>query len=817
MELNANGFIQWKGFRVKLLLGLLLGILAFFVSNSAYALPVIPGAAGYGMDTPAGRGGKVYKVTSLEDRNVPGTLRYAISQSGPRTVIFEVSGTITINNYLDIVDPYLTIAGQTAPSPGIFIRGGNMRILTHDVLIQHLRIAPGDEAYAVTPTNRDAVNIDDAGGTIPNNIVVDHSTFTWSVDEVVSAYGQYGNITFSNIIASEPLNNSIHVDEGATTPAPHGFGPLFDNQPNSKVTLSGSLLSHAEGRIPYAMSSEYVQVNNVLYDRINSFTRLSTQRNVPTKNTIVGNIFKNGPSLAEWARGNKPIEINANMAAGSQVYVADNVAINHSFPTIDQWDFVDNNSSLTQQQLQLSSPVAWNTGMNVKPSGEVFNWVMSNAGARPADRLPYETRIINQAINGTGTIMDSMTEVGGWPVVPANSRQLVIPKNPSADNDGDGYSNLEEWLASYAAYVEGRGGQPPLINPADGEPEDTQNGEIQPAIISNLTINPAGQQGNPWSVMTNFKLGDLVYGDRAFKFEGVPSLVKGGSWIMTNANSKNYQATDVLATFTVTADADVFLAFDDRMNPRPTWLETEGWVDTGENVLITGTPLLPFSLYKKSFAAGSTVTLWKSANKTNLFYIPIATMKPKTELSGTTLVRAGTEVKTSLKLANVSSSVYAQDVTFRFDANAFDFVSVTPTKADTVVASVYTGVPGEVRVITTSNSVIQHQESFYDLTLRAKVVSENINSSIEVQSAKLKFPEGSTVDAITGAPHSIRIYNPDLNGKQGVNLVDLTLMVAYYGKNQSHPNWSHFSIADLNGDGIINKEDLKLLVAELLE
>jgi hypothetical protein len=594
--------------------------LVLFAAQPAFAQPAIPGAAGYGTETPGGRGGTIYRVTSLEDTNTPGTLRYAINQQGPRIVIFDVSGTINVNNYLDIQNPYITIAGQTAPSPGIFLRGAVIRIMTHDVVLQHLRVAPGDDPLGVAPTNRDAIVIGSSTETV-DNIVIDHCTFTWSVDEIFSAWGPYGDVTFKNVIASEPLNDSIHVDEGATEPAPHGFGPVFDNIPGSRVTVVGSLFSHAEGRQPYAMASEYVQVNNVFYDRINTFNRFTSQRGVPTLNSIVGNLYINGPSLADWAAGKKPIAIDAGFAEGGKVYLADNAAINHSMPVNSQWDLVDNNSSMTQAELQALEPPVWNDGLTALPSGEVLDYVLDNAGARPADRLPYEMRIIDNVRNGTGEVVDSIAEIGGWPVVAENVRHLVIPKNPGADDDGDGYTNVEEWLEAYAAYVEGRGPEPPLIDPEDGEPEPEPEPEPVPETIADLWVNSEASGADSWMVKANLQAGDLSYGDRAFRFASIPDSVAGSDWIMAAANSKSFTG-ETLATFKLTADADVYLAFDDRMAVKPAWLSD--WTDTGEDLTIESPAPLTFSLYKKSFAAGSTVTLGRNGNTTNLLYIPIA-------------------------------------------------------------------------------------------------------------------------------------------------------------------------------------------------
>src|SRR5262245_36306543 len=109
------------------------------VPATSLAVPVIPGASGFGMETPAGRGGTVMRVTNLNDSG-SGSLRACAEGSGPRVCVFEVSGTIRVNSEITIDSPFVTIAGQTAPSPGILIRGAGLRIWTNDVLVQHIRV-----------------------------------------------------------------------------------------------------------------------------------------------------------------------------------------------------------------------------------------------------------------------------------------------------------------------------------------------------------------------------------------------------------------------------------------------------------------------------------------------------------------------------------------------------------------------------------------------------------------------------------------------------------------------------------------------------
>jgi len=173
------------------------------------ALPVIPGGKGFGMDTPAGRGGKVIHVTNL-NAGGEGSLKSAIDAFGPRVVIFEVSGNIVFNGRYKIKNPFITIAGQTAPSPGITLRGSTLTIDTHDVLIQHIRVRPGDGIKGVDYDNRDAISI---GLIKPReelyNIVIDHCSASWSIDETIES-GNCSNVSWTHCIISEPLSHSLH-------------------------------------------------------------------------------------------------------------------------------------------------------------------------------------------------------------------------------------------------------------------------------------------------------------------------------------------------------------------------------------------------------------------------------------------------------------------------------------------------------------------------------------------------------------------------------------------------------------------------------
>ena len=137
----------------------LLAAVAAFGATTAHAVPVIPGGAGFGITTPAGRGGTVYRVTNINPSGA-GSLKACIDATEARTCIFEVSGIIRLTSDIVIRNGKITIAGQTAPSPGIMIRGGAITVHASDVLIQHLRLRVGDDLVGPDPANRDALKIE---------------------------------------------------------------------------------------------------------------------------------------------------------------------------------------------------------------------------------------------------------------------------------------------------------------------------------------------------------------------------------------------------------------------------------------------------------------------------------------------------------------------------------------------------------------------------------------------------------------------------------------------------------------------------------
>ena len=425
--------------------------------NVTEALSVFPGAEGFGADTVAGSGRHldpvattVYKVTNL-DASGPGSLKEAIDATGPRVVIFEVSGIIDLTPLggwgLWVKNPYITIAGQTAPSPGIMLTGATFIVETHDVLIQHIRSRPGDVVGTTSrdnPSTADAMQVLDIDGdNTTYNVFLDHISLSWSIDEVFSTwYSNVHDVTIRNSIMSEPLNNSVHPK------GPHGYGSLV-GPGEVDISMIGNLASHSFQRNPLIKEgTTTLIVNNLIYNYGQIATHAAAHSSL--KSSIVGNVYIKGVNSSTI----NPIHLyNADNTAS--VYVDDN-EYDGSVPG-DPWSIV---TIKPAADLKAVTPPVPLSGLTVKPSNEVKDWVLDNVGARPADRDSVDLRIINDVINGTGQIINSVSDVGGLPTLTQNTRALTIPNNPNGDDDGDGYTNLEEWLHTFAASVEGAQYQP---------------------------------------------------------------------------------------------------------------------------------------------------------------------------------------------------------------------------------------------------------------------------------------------------------------------------------------------------------------------
>jgi uncharacterized protein YjdB len=389
------------------------------------AVPVFPGAVGFGAMTPAGRMGRVIRVKNLNNSG-DGSLRAALTDSaGPRTIICEISGTIALASKIAVPNGYVTFAGQTCPSPGLTIRNYGISIRAPHVLIQHLRIRHG----ASQPSgNYDAMEI---LGPFGANVVIDHVSMSWGVDENFSTwYGGAQNITLSNSI----------VSEGVASAGEPGKGLLLGDSTRNLAVI-GNLIANNQDRSPYWKGySTGVQVNNLIYNwggNQASYTA-DPEGSGPAQVSIVGNRFVRGPSTPSGS----PIQIYSSSATGTKVYVADNADGRTASPPSDPWSLVYNQEG--SGAVATFAPV-WPNGFTAASVPSV-SAVTSKAGACPNWRDAVDTRIVDEVTNGTGSAT-SFTMI--WPSLSQGTTSHSVPSNPHGDDDTDGYTNLEEWLHGF--------------------------------------------------------------------------------------------------------------------------------------------------------------------------------------------------------------------------------------------------------------------------------------------------------------------------------------------------------------------------------
>lgn len=436
-------------------------------------LPVFPGAAGFGTTTLAGRSGQVLEVTSLADDG-PGTLRAAVKTQGPRIIVFRVGGTITLHSHLEIHEPFLTIAGQTAPGDGILINGAGMMIFTHDILVQHIRLRPGAFS-AIAPDVNDALGILGKTAGANNdayNLVFDHISASWGEDENVSSGFGAHDFTISSSIISEALDKARH-DKGG-----HSAGLLLSDNTNC-VSVHHTLFAHNAFRNPLLSGGGRHDIsNNVIYDWRDIATELSPQDRIMQTN-IVGNCYLPGPSsnrdirevIYHMGDPGRYIVDSSELLSGAgqlQLFVEGNQSPHRSDPSMNEWAIVSSgwDGSLAPETFRVKNAFSV-PKIPLLSVANVCNMVPENAGAHRPKRDIIDTRIVDEVRQSKGRIINNPSDVGGFPMMnsadpPADTdhdgmsdtwemQNGLDPQDPSDgshDDDGDGYTNIEHYLHS---------------------------------------------------------------------------------------------------------------------------------------------------------------------------------------------------------------------------------------------------------------------------------------------------------------------------------------------------------------------------------
>ena len=451
-------------------------------------IPAFPGAEGGGAYTPGGRGGKVIVVNSLEDSG-PGTLREACETGGARIVVFNVAGVIKLKSAISIRAPYITIAGQTAPGDGVCVTGGSFLLDTHDIIIRHMRFRRGMQDVAFR---------DDAlGGNCVGNVIVDHCSASWGLDENMSIYRHVYNrdstgrglklptvnITIQNSIFSEALDTYNHA-----------FGATIGG--HNSMFARNLFASNISRNCSIGMNGGFNFVNNVIF---NWWNRSVDSGDHTSLYNIINNYYKPGPITPL----DKPISYRILKPESGRdkefsdtfgkAYVNGNIVYGNKKVTSNNWDGgvqIKGNTDSDEyiSKIKVNSPFEMPhvTIMNAK---DAYTFVINNVGATFPKRDAVDSRIIKSVQTGKAIyakdapefvspyvkrrlpadsykqgIITDIRQVGGLPEYKGQSYkdsdndgmpdvwETKYGLNPNDSSDatldcnGDGYTNIEKYI-----------------------------------------------------------------------------------------------------------------------------------------------------------------------------------------------------------------------------------------------------------------------------------------------------------------------------------------------------------------------------------
>lgn len=446
----------------KLLLTLFAAVMCLAVYAQFESAPAFPGAEGHGRFTTGGRGGKVYHVTRLTDDGQPGSFRYACNQSGKRTIVFDVSGTIYLTSELKLRNGNVSILGQTAPGDGVCIADYPFSISASNVIIRYMRFRLGNRNVAYHEG-------DGLGGMDQHNIVIDHCSVSWSVDECLSVYGSK-NISVQWCYVDQSMVASGHSKGN------HGYG---GNWGGSGASYHHNLLAHHTSRSPRLGPRPSTQTdermdlrNNVIYNWGGNGCYGGEGMNV----NIVNNYYKPGPGTPTGTKGmriaaigirtseythhdtDKPNEWDKMWHVWGKYYVSGNVNAKYSEVTSDNWTYgmynqisnssVDNTfTETTRDTMRIERPIAYGY-VTTHTAQKAYEMVTRYAGAS-LHRDSHDLYITEDVKTGTAKysgagqegkgFINSQDDAGGWP-------ELATAEAP-ADTDGDGMP--DEWETRY--------------------------------------------------------------------------------------------------------------------------------------------------------------------------------------------------------------------------------------------------------------------------------------------------------------------------------------------------------------------------------
>jgi hypothetical protein len=417
-----------------------------------------PGAEGFGRFARGGRGGDVYHVTTLTDDG-PGSLRHGIETAGgPRTIVFDVSGTIQLRSQLRIDKSYLTLAGQSAPGDGITLRDHTLSVKNcHDVIIRYLRVRLGDQHK--TPSGPDTLATDNF-----DNLILDHLSLSWAIDGTHDfRAGQ--NFTIQWCILSEALHDSLHPK------GPHAMCASY-REPDGPISLHHNLFSTCRDRHPTLGSADAGDPLTIVDFRNNVIYNWNATANFCDHFVnAINNYWRPGP---ETDPQRLPIAMKGGLPDAARGFMSGNVFEGRDDWTEDNYAALDWHRWLhpgskykyagTLSDWKAARPSLGSDAPATQSASQAYELVLAQAGAS-LSRDAVDTRVIADVRNRTGRLLDSQDEVGGWPLLrtrgvrhdsdrdgmpdaweTAYNLDPSDPADGAQDRDHDGYTNLEEYL-----------------------------------------------------------------------------------------------------------------------------------------------------------------------------------------------------------------------------------------------------------------------------------------------------------------------------------------------------------------------------------
>lgn len=439
-------------------------------------IPAFPGAEGGGMYTLGGRGGKVLTVTNLNDDG-PGSFRWACEQGGARIVVFNVCGIIRLKTPIILRAPYITIAGQTAPGDGVCIAGESFQVNTHDVIVRHMRFRRGNTHVWYRE--------DSFGGNPVGNIMIDHCSCEWGLDENISFYRHMFDLNDNHGKRKEPtVNVTIQntISAKALDTYNHAFGSTIGGE---NTTFMRNLWADNTGRNPsIGWGGVFNFVNNVVYNWVH---RTADGGEYSTMSNFINNYYKPGPLTPKT--GNIAYRIVKSESRSNKlfpwkqygrVYATGNIVEGNARVTADNWDGgiqtgdKDGDISADEKALMRSDEPFVMPPLTILPKEQTFDYVLNNVGATLPKRDIVDERIINEVRTGEVYYVKKLPKKNPygdlWGLSPRSQKEDGTFKYRRLGNDSYKYGIITD-PAQMGGYPEYKG-KPRKDTDGDGMPDD---------------------------------------------------------------------------------------------------------------------------------------------------------------------------------------------------------------------------------------------------------------------------------------------------------------------------------------------------------